>query len=92
MRWSTLLGKEVISLPRGVRLGRVRGCDLSVEESSGRILELFLTLGLFHGRRLPWSLVRCVGPDIMLVEIPEETIGSIPLSGREKLSLERERR
>lgn len=91
MRWSELLGKEVISLSRGVRLGRVRGCDLLVEEGSGKILELFLSLGVLHGRRLPWSLVRLVGPDIILVDVTEETIGSIPLSRREKL-LERERR
>ncbi len=92
MRWSGLLGKEAISLPRGVRLGRVKSCDLSVEEGSGRILELFLGLGIFHVRRLAWSQVRCVGPDILLVELSEETIDSIPLSAREKLSFERERR
>lgn len=73
-RFSDWQCREVINVCDGCRLGYV--CDLEVELPEGRICAVFVPgpcrfLGLFIHEgwyRIPWSCVRQVGSDILLVE------------------------
>lgn len=70
-----LRSKEVINIPDGKRLGCVT--DLELETESGRILSLIVPcpcrfFGLFGsvGRYvIPWSCIRRIGDDLILVEV-----------------------
>lgn len=73
-RWEELRYKEVIQINDGCRLGYVG--DLELDLDNGSILALIIPgrrrfFGLF-GReadhRIPWSLVRRFGDDIILVQ------------------------
>ena len=73
-RFSDWQYREVIDVCGGQRLGYV--CDLEVELPEGRICAVYVPgpcrfLGLFvHDGyyRIPWSCVKRVGGDILLVE------------------------
>lgn len=79
MKFTQLQCKEVICIATGRRLGYIE--DVEVEVPDGVIVALLVPgpckfWGLF-GRRddycIPWSCVRKVGPDIVLVDIkPDE--------------------
>lgn len=73
--FSELRCKEVICLSDGCRLGYVS--DVSIKSPEGEILSITVPgrcryLGLF-GRKedycIPWSCIRRIGPDIILVDI-----------------------
>lgn len=75
-----LTEKEVINICDGSRLGRV--CDLEVEMPSGKICTLIVPeegskWNFFACSRVymvPWSCVRQIGDDIILVEVDAEAI------------------
>ena len=75
-RFSELRNKEVIHICEGTRLGYIH--DLSIDLDSGRVLSVIIPgpcrfLGLF-GRDseyiVPWSCIRRIGEDIVLVDGP----------------------
>ena len=79
MRFTELRCKEVICVGDGQRLGYV--CDVRVEVPEGTVAALIVPgpyrfLGLV-GRRddlvIPWSCIRRIGPDIILVEVDPRT-------------------
>ncbi|MDR0957907.1 MAG: YlmC/YmxH family sporulation protein [Clostridiales bacterium] len=74
MRLYEIKQKEVINVRDGDRLGLVS--DLNIDETCGKICELIIPapgriLGVF-GReqeyRIPWSCVRKLGDDLIIVE------------------------
>jgi YlmC/YmxH family sporulation protein len=78
MRFSDLKEKEVINACDCRRLGCVG--DLIFNECTGKITDLIVPgpgriCGVF-GRDIeyiiPWNHIRCIGPDIILVELNEE--------------------
>ena len=79
MKFTELRCKEVICICDGRRLGFV--CDVKVEVPEGCVVAIVVPgpcriLGLW-GRKddylIPWSCIRRIGPDIILVDIkPEE--------------------
>ena len=79
MKFTELRCKEVICICDGRRLGFV--CDVKVEVPEGCVVAILVPgpcriLGLW-GRRddylIPWSCIRRIGPDIILVDIkPDE--------------------
>ncbi len=79
VKFSDLQRKEVICVSDGRRLGFV--CDACVELPEGRLTAIMVPgpcrlLGLW-GRRddfvIPWSCIRRIGPDIVLVDAkPDE--------------------
>ena len=78
VKFTHLQCKEVICVSDGRRLGFIE--DVEVEMPEGRITALIVPgpcryLGLW-GRRdnfcIPWSSVRKIGPDIVLVDIHPE--------------------
>ena len=87
-RFSDWRCREVVNVCDGRRLGFV--CDLEVEMPEGRICAVWVPgpcrfFGLF-GRegfyRIPWSCVRRVGDDILLVEA--DLPGCLTGSGRRR--------
>ena len=79
IRITELHSKEVICLHSGQRLGFV--CDVEVTVPEGNVVSLIVPgpcrfLGLV-GRRddlvIPWSCIRRIGPDIILVEVDPRT-------------------
>lgn len=75
VRYSDYRMKEVVNVCDGCRLGYV--CDLELELPEGRICAIVLPgpcrwFGLFgHDGEfvIPWSCIRQVGGDVILVEI-----------------------
>ena len=79
VKFTELLCKEVICLCDGRRLGFVD--DVRIELPEGRVCAIIVPgpcriLGLF-GRRddyvIPWSCIRRIGPDILLVDVQPES-------------------
>ena len=78
-KFTDLHCKEVICISDGRRLGYIS--DARIELPEGKILSIIVPgpcrfLGLW-GRKddyvIPWSCIRCIGPDIVLVDIvPDE--------------------
>jgi len=74
-KFSELRCKEVINVSDGCRLGYV--CDLELELDSGRVLAIIVPgrcklLGLWSSGEdyvIPWSCIRRVGSDIILVDV-----------------------
>jgi YlmC/YmxH family sporulation protein len=76
MRMSELAAKEIIDILTGERLGLVGESDLTLDEATGRIVELIVPArrGLWAGRpaaAIPWSAVRRVGPEVVIVELDD---------------------
>ena len=77
-RFSSLRCKEVINVSDGSRLGYVSDLELDLE--SGRVLALvvpcpgrfFGLLGSKEEYVIPWSCIRRIGGDIILVDVKME--------------------
>jgi YlmC/YmxH family sporulation protein len=75
---SELAAKEIVNLMTGERLGLFGDADLLIDEDAGAIVEMAVPgrRGLIGGRSsttIPWSAVRRIGPEVVLVELEEET-------------------
>lgn len=78
MRFTDLTCKEVICVGTGTRLGFV--ADVLVEVPEGNVASLVVPapvkgLGLLPPKEeyiIPWSCIRRIGPDIVLVETKPE--------------------
>ncbi|MFO8059766.1 MAG: YlmC/YmxH family sporulation protein [Bacillota bacterium] len=76
MRWSEIGDREMIDISNGARLGRLDQADMIIDPETGEIVELLVagSSGIFAGfkrsleTRIPWSAVRQVGPQIILVD------------------------
>ena len=89
VRLSDFEGLEIINLKDASRLGFVAEVDADLDPSTGRLVGLHLAArprGWFWGRRrhIPWSSVRRVGRDLLIVEVGSEDGGLRP----EKVSRE----
>ncbi len=74
MRLSEFEGLEIINLQDASRLGFVAEVDADLDAATGRLVGLHLAArprGWFRGRRrhIPWSLVRRIGRDLLIVEV-----------------------
>ena len=79
IKFTELHCKEVICISDGKRLGFV--CDVRVEVPEGKISAIIVPgpgklMGLLGGRDdyvIPWSCIRRIGPDILLVDVQPES-------------------
>lgn len=78
MRLSELGDKEIVNLNNGARLGLLNDADIIFDADTGRIISLiaperklsFKLLGLeSHGMEIPWSAIRKIGHDMIIVEL-----------------------
>lgn len=74
-RYSRLRQKEVVNILDGSRLGYI--CDMVVDMATGKVCAIVVPgpsrlSFLFKGERdnvIPWSSIRKIGEDVVLVEI-----------------------
>lgn len=78
MRLSELGEKEIVNLNNGERLGLLADADLIFDEDSGKIISLiapekrfsFKLFGIANdGMQIPWSAIRKIGFDMIIVEL-----------------------
>lgn len=79
MKLSELIGKKIVNVFDGGYLGTVGDSDLVIDPSSGEIESIILPSKSslmniwFHRQQLviPWSSVKKVGSEVIVVEIDE---------------------
>jgi YlmC/YmxH family sporulation protein len=73
LRYSELIGKEIVDLSEGIRLGAVIGSDLIIDTERGTLeaLLIYQRRGLLGSReiRLAWSGIRSMGRDLIVVDM-----------------------
>lgn len=73
MRYSEMIGKEIVDISAGMRLGLVAGTDLVINTTTGCLeaLVIFQRAGLFatHEITVPWEGVKKVGKDLIIVDV-----------------------
>ncbi|MGI6284921.1 YlmC/YmxH family sporulation protein [Neomoorella humiferrea] len=77
MRLSELMGKEIINLYDGSRLGNLNDADLLLDAAQGTIAALILPvkggwIPLLGGRQeliIPWDAVHKVGTEVVVVSM-----------------------
>lgn len=79
MRLSDLVGKEIINIFDGVRLGTIGDSDMIIDPESGEVVSIILPgrsnfLNLWMDRQeieIPWSSVKKVGSEVIIVDLDE---------------------
>lgn len=79
MRISDLVGKEIINIFDGVRLGTIGESDMIIDPESGEIISILLPQrpGLFNfwldkqEMKIPWSSVKKIGSEVIVVDLDE---------------------
>ncbi|MCW2277885.1 YlmC/YmxH family sporulation protein [Heliophilum fasciatum] len=79
MRLSDLVGKEVVNILTGARLGTVGEVDLIIDEVSGEIDAIMLpprsgVVGFWSDRQpllIPWDAIVKIGSEVVIVELDE---------------------
>ncbi|AKX93824.1 YlmC/YmxH family sporulation protein [Neomoorella thermoacetica] len=77
MRFTELMGKEIINLYDGSRLGNFADADLVLDADEGRVAAIILPprggwRSLFGSRQellIPWEAVRKVGNELVVVDM-----------------------
>ena len=73
MRLSELADKKIINLYDGEIVGSAGDSDLLIDSASGLITEILIPPGRGGGAsrrplRIPWSAVRKIGPEVIVVD------------------------
>lgn len=77
MRLSELIGKDIINIVDGARLGTVGDSDLIINPETGQVESIILPnyggfLGLLKNRSqmiIPWEAVKKIGSEVIVVEL-----------------------
>lgn len=80
MRLSELVGKEIINLNDGARLGVVGESDVVIEINSGQIESIILPnkgnmFNFWGGEKnqlvIPWQSIKKIGSEVIIVELDD---------------------
>jgi len=78
VRLSELIGKDIVNIQNGSRLGTVADSDLVVQAETGEIESIILPsrgglLNLWDKGKLtiPWTAVRKIGSEVIIVELDD---------------------
>ena len=79
MRLTELVGKEIVNIFDGARLGVIAASDITFDAASGGVHSIIFPrrVGFFnmwsHPQvlEIPWSAVRKVGAEVVVVEVGE---------------------
>lgn len=75
MRMSELASKDIINLTNGGKLGALGDSDLVINPETGEIEAIIVPQRgrLNRGQRIeiPWSAIRRVGPEVMIVDMAD---------------------
>ncbi|MGP7817456.1 YlmC/YmxH family sporulation protein [Niallia sp. 01092] len=79
MRLSELSGKEIVDVKNAARLGVLGQTDLEINEKDGQIKTLLIPSLKWFGLkrsgselRVPWSHIKKIGNDMIIIDIPEK--------------------
>lgn len=81
MRMGELVGKEIVNICNGSRLGVVGDSDMAINVDSGEIQSIILPrksnfINLWIERQnlvIPWEAVRKVGSEVIIVELDQSS-------------------
>lgn len=81
MRMCELVGKEIVNICNGSRLGVVGDSDMTINIDSGEIQSIILPrksnfINLWVDRQhlvIPWEAVRKVGSEVIIVELDQSS-------------------
>lgn len=79
MKFSELIGKEIVNICDGTRFGTVGNSDLVIELPDGKIdsiilpnkNELFSFIGKKQSIVIPWNSIIKIGSEVIIVEIDD---------------------
>lgn len=78
VRLSELIGKDIVNIQNGSRLGTVADSDLVIEAETGEIESIILPsraglLNLWDRTNLtiPWSAVKKIGAEVIIVDLDD---------------------
>lgn len=78
MRLSELIGKDIVNIQNGGRLGTVADSDLIIDLETGEIQSILLPsragfLSLFDRNNftIPWSCVKKIGNEVIIVDLDD---------------------
>ncbi|BAF59462.1 MAG: YlmC/YmxH family sporulation protein [Pelotomaculum sp.] len=79
MRMCDLVGKEIVNMFNGARLGVVGESDMAIDLESGQIRSIILPrkggfINLWLERQqlvIPWESVRKIGSEVIIVELDQ---------------------
>ena len=81
MRLSELSGKEIVDVKRAERLGVLGQTDLEINEETGQITALIIPSTKWFGLRkqgnevrVPWKHIKKIGADMIILDVPEQSI------------------
>lgn len=76
MKLSELMGKEIVNIYDGARLGTIGDSDLMIDAASGEVDAIILPgRGILnyrpdkHQMVIPWESVRKIGNEVIIVEL-----------------------
>jgi YlmC/YmxH family sporulation protein len=79
MRLNDLVGKEMVNIFDGMRMGTVGDSDMLVDSATGRIVSIILpnrgnVLNFWADRQklvIPWEAVKKVGREVIVVDLDQ---------------------
>lgn len=78
VRLSELIGKDIVNIQNGSRLGTVADSDLVIVAETGEIESIILPSksGILHlwdrnNLTIPWSAVRKIGSEVIIVDLDD---------------------
>ncbi|NLO88879.1 MAG: YlmC/YmxH family sporulation protein [Clostridia bacterium] len=82
MKLGELVGKDIINIHSGTRLGRVADSDLLIDNETGQIESIIIPnrgnifdlWGNRHQLIIPWEAVVKIGNEVILVDIDENPL------------------
>lgn len=81
VRLSELIGKDIVNIQNGSRLGTVADSDLVIEAETGEIDAIILPskggiLNLWDRNNLtiPWNAVRKIGAEVIIVDLDDSHV------------------
>ncbi len=77
MRLNELVGKEMVNIYDGMRMGTVGDSDMVIDEESGQIVSIILpnkgnAFNFWTDRQklvIPWDAVKKIGREVIVVEL-----------------------
>ena len=79
MRLNELVGKEMVNLYDGIRMGTVGDSDMLIDQETGKVISIILPnksnmLNFWADRQklvIPWETIKKIGKEVIVVELDE---------------------
>ncbi len=79
MRLNELVGKEMVNIYDGMKMGSVGDSDMLIEQESGKVISIILPnkgnmLNFWTNRQhlvIPWETIKKIGREVIVVELDD---------------------